>query len=1294
MKTSRLITAAFCRPWAAIFPLIAAVLLLCGSRADASLTLSPSTIANDYTGPLDFTITGLDSAGQTVIIEEFLDADGSGTITASDVLLGKFSVTDGQVASIGGQRNLNVPGDEDGTADSQIHTRLLYGTNGGLGLIDGLHMFRVSPSGSGFASFTTTFLVTQKDYFGSGISGTVVGGSPQTVKPGSVVLLQKAGPDGNTVAITFAGIGGNYSIKAPPGDYQIIASKAGFVFDYNAAPILTVTAGSFLTSQTVTLAAGQRTISGQVLNATSLAGVPGQAIFGQSQAGHVSITLTNASGNFVMDATTDPWKFELEGTAVARLGLVGIRPTESSAGSVTGFNVNLPPATALIYGTLKTPANVPVAFADIGGGTDGSPKYKSKAVTDANGNYVLNVVNGTWNYSPFSSSPNPNYVVVEQNVTVSGSDILQNLIVYPVTAHLRGTVKDNNGNPVGNLALYANAQDPANPNGSNLNVTATADANGNFDLGVFGGIGGRAWNIGLQNQDNAPPAYIGSNPTYAVQDGVNQTGLVFTVYPITTHIIGSVKDGQNNAIGGVQVFGDATVAGTPYSSFTTTDGSGNYSLPAFAGTWDVGVSNDGLHAQGYLVPGNQTAIVTTAPVTLNFIAPQATATIAGSVKDALGNPIGGVQVFGSATVAGTSYSSSATTDANGNYSMPVIAGTWNVSVSSDDLQAQGYLLPSNQSAVVTTGTVTLDFIAAQATASIHGSVKTPSGTPLAFVQVSAHEFGGLRLQANAQTDAGGNYVLGVTVGSWDVRAENIPGYVTEEKNVIVNTNGSNVLQNLIVHPVTAHLRGQIRDNHGAPVGNLEILATDSNFVNANVGTITDASGNFDLAVYGGEGAGLAKGWQLQLPEGGPSNQKVYVSSFLGFSVYDNTDINGINYLVYIVTAHLRGHVLDETDAPVSNIAIGASNWNIGASSGSDVDANGFFDIPLFGGTWGLGLSLIQGLGLIQQDAVRTVTDGVDQNNIVVRCRHTTAVISGSLKDTHNNPIGGVQVFANASLGGIAYSTSTVTDANGIYSLPVFSETWDVGMSGSDLQALGYQPPANQSAFVNTGTVTLNFIAQDGTVATLAATGVTGTGATLHGTVNPGGLSTTVSFDYGLTSSYGSNVAAVPSPISGNSATAVSAALTGLAPGTYHFRVKAVNSGGTSTGGDLIFTVATAVQSWRQQYFGSPANSGDGADFNDYDKDGILNIVEFAFGLNPKQNSAGQLPQGLKVGTNFVVSFPQPAGVTGITYGAEWNTTLSGAWTPISDSGTLPQHTFSVPIGLNTQIFLHLTVTVP
>jgi sugar lactone lactonase YvrE len=93
------------------------------------------------------------------------------------------------------------------------------------------------------------------------------------------------------------------------------------------------------------------------------------------------------------------------------------------------------------------------------------------------------------------------------------------------------------------------------------------------------------------------------------------------------------------------------------------------------------------------------------------------------------------------------------------------------------------------------------------------------------------------------------------------------------------------------------------------------------------------------------------------------------------------------------------------------------------------------------------------------------------------------------------------------------------------------------------------------------------------VTTEPATNVTAAGATLNGTVNPNGAETKYYFEYGTTISYGMKTSEV-SAGSGTSNVKVSRAITGLTAGTtYHFRIVASNSAGTSHGGDLTFKTA-------------------------------------------------------------------------------------------------------------------------
>ena len=100
------------------------------------------------------------------------------------------------------------------------------------------------------------------------------------------------------------------------------------------------------------------------------------------------------------------------------------------------------------------------------------------------------------------------------------------------------------------------------------------------------------------------------------------------------------------------------------------------------------------------------------------------------------------------------------------------------------------------------------------------------------------------------------------------------------------------------------------------------------------------------------------------------------------------------------------------------------------------------------------------------------------------------------------------------------------------------------------------------------------IAQPPTVTTLPATDINSSAATLNGIVNANTLLTNVSFDWGLTSFYGNNAVATPSTVTGTTDTPVLVNLSGLTPNTtYHFRVKANNAAGLTTGTDLTFTTS-------------------------------------------------------------------------------------------------------------------------
>ena len=139
-----------------------------------------------------------------------------------------------------------------------------------------------------------------------------------------------------------------------------------------------------------------------------------------------------------------------------------------------------------------------------------------------------------------------------------------------------------------------------------------------------------------------------------------------------------------------------------------------------------------------------------------------------------------------------------------------------------------------------------------------------------------------------------------------------------------------------------------------------------------------------------------------------------------------------------------------------------------------------------------------------------------------------------------------------------------------------------------------------------------------------------------------------------------------------------------------------------SGNDVVLTIANARQSWRYQYFGTIANSGNAADSYDANGDGEPNLMEFATGQDPH---AATLTRTTLVTNGTTLEFTytrsKAALADGVIFNAKYSDSLApSSWSSaavteqiLSDSSTEQTVRASVPAGSGKR-FLQLQVTTP
>jgi len=393
------------------------------------------------------------------------------------------------------------------------------------------------------------------------------------------------------------------------------------------------------------------------------------------------------------------------------------------------------------------------------------------AVANNAGAYSIMMPVGTYKLVAVDS----NYICNTKQAPVlalgSGQTINTNLTLTNATSSITGKIVDASTPTIVLPGVFMPVQ---STNG--LLVSTFSDTNGNFTAPVTPG----QWGLGSDGSGLIVHGYVGWNNSYTnVNNGANVT---LPFQKANALFYGKVNDNSGNPMAAVDVYSYDNNSNL-YSADAFTGSNGKYYVGVVGGlglndTWQIGIGGDNsgptnyIFSQPQLDQNGATNISVGQALLVNFTAIYVTNTISGNVKDSNGNNISGLGVSANANINGTNYQAYLDTDTNGNFSMEVTNGSWNVSVNcsggSDSLSQLGsYACPNSLTINIAGNNVVTNFV-----------IQTCNGISISPVSpLPVGEVNAFYNQSIQASDCSGTY-------NWSQPGGTLPG------NLSLNTIGS------------------------------------------------------------------------------------------------------------------------------------------------------------------------------------------------------------------------------------------------------------------------------------------------------------------------------------------------------------------------------------------------------------------------------------------------------------------------------------------------------------------------
>jgi len=579
-------------------------------------------------------------------------------------------------------------------------------------------------------------------------------------------------------------------------------------------------------------------------------------------------------------------------------------------------------------------------------------------------------------------------------------------------------------------------------------------------------------------------ANFNNSPVVALSGGATLTTNL-SLTNATASISGTVVDAANSnlALPGVLVSAEST-NGLMGVGFAGTNGA--FTLPAQPGPWSVHVDDTALIIQGRLGLQNRPT-VNAGTLGIELAYPRATALFYGQVKDSLGNPLVGIDVY--VQDNNNQYETDGYADANGNYFAGAVGDlngdSWQASVSSDS-SPTNYMFSQpafdqNGGTNLSPGmTVPANFTALLATNHITGYLKDNNNNPISGVNIWANAtINGTSFGPGVNTDTTGYYSINVGNGTWTVGVSCGGGdnslstsYMCPGQQSVTISNNNSVV-NFVALREPSQIGGVLTDNNSNPIANAWTYAYDPNGINPGANGSTDGSGHFTFGVTNGT-------WNVGISCGPGGSGSLETMGYLCVSEQTVSVTNStatVNFVAPQAPYQLTGWVRDNKGQPLAYVDVYANATINGSTFGLDVqtDSDGNYSFNVANGLWDVSVDCgeLSGNGnLCPGDQLVGITNG---NGVAGFTAPAAAYqLTGWVKDNNNQPLASLDVYANATINGTTFGLDVLTDNNGNYSFNVSSGLWDISLDCGELSGRGYQCANDQSVNISNASAALDF----------------------------------------------------------------------------------------------------------------------------------------------------------------------------------------------------------------------------